>query len=92
MFINKKDSLKKNVKKKFVYKFKYNANFLSKEKKKFNNVNLFVSNFLFNNDKLPVRNQNTGKFVFNNKQIGSILYRTNNNSFLLKKLNSGVLS
>lgn len=92
MFINKKDSLKKNVKKKFVYKFKYNANFLSKEKKKFNNVNLFVSNFLFNNDKLPVRNQNTGKFVFNNKQIGSILYRTNNNGFLLKKLNSGVLS
>lgn len=92
MFINKKDSLKKNVKKKFVYKFKYNANFLSKEKKKFNNVNLFVSNFLFNKDKLPVRNQNTGKFVFSNKQIGSILYRTNNNNFLLKKLNSGVLS
>jgi hypothetical protein len=51
MFISKKDSIKKNIRKKFAYKFKYNSDFLSKQKKKINDINVFVSNFLLNNDK-----------------------------------------
>jgi len=91
MFLYKKNFLKKQEKKKFVYKYKYNADFLSKQKKNINDVDIFEQNFLLHNEKLPIRNKNTGKFLFNQQTIGNIVYGESGTNLVSKPVNTGRL-
>jgi hypothetical protein len=91
MFLYKKNFLKKQEKKKFVYKYKYNADFLSKQKKNINDVDIFEQNFLLHNEKLPIRNKNTGKFLFNQQTIGNIVYGESGTNLVSKAVNTGRL-
>lgn len=91
MFVYKKNVLKKQEKKKFIYKYKYTANFLSKQKKNINDVDLFKLNLLLHNDELPLINKNTGKFVFKKKNVGTILYGNYSNNLIFKNVNEGSL-
>lgn len=92
MLVYKKNVLKKQEKKKFVYKYKYNANFLSKQKKNINDVDIFKLNTLLYNDQLPLINKDTGKFIFKKKAIGTISYGNSQNILKTKKINTGRLS
>jgi len=91
MFVYKKNVLKKQEKKKFVYKYKYNANFLSKQKKNINDVEIFKLNSLLYNDQLPLINKETGKFVFKKEVVGKISYGNSQNALTSQKLNTGRL-
>jgi len=91
MLVYKKNVLKKQEKNKFIYKYKYTASFLSRQKKNINDVDLYKLNLLVHNEKIPLINKHTGKFLFKKKVIGNINFGHTNGILMNKKLNAGDL-
>jgi hypothetical protein len=91
MLVYKKNVLKKQEKNKFIYKYKYSANFLCRQKQNINDVDLYKVNLLAHNEKIPLINKHTGKFFFKKKVVGNINFGNFNGAFMNKKLNAGDL-
>lgn len=91
MLVYKKNVLKKQEKNKFIYKYKYSANFLSRQKQNINDVDLYKLNLLAYNEKVPLINKHTGKFLFKKKIVGNINFGNFNRVLINKTLNAGDL-
>lgn len=82
LMVNKRVKFKKSYKKfkinkssnaKLLYKLQYKPGFLSKVKKIVDDIPVFKSQLLLHNEKLPIKNNYTNKFVFSTAIIGKSL-------------------
>ena len=98
---NKRIKFKKSYKKhqinkfwnaKLLYKLQYRPEFLSKVKKIVDDVKVYQSNLLLHNEKMPIQNKYTNKFVFSNSIIGKSLNNKIPYNKIFQNLETGRLS
>lgn len=88
----KKFRINKYGKAQLLYKLHYQPEFLSKVKKIVDDLVVYQPELLLHNEKLPIRNTYTNKFVFSNNIIGKSLNNKLNNNKVFKAIQTGRLS
>lgn len=71
--IFKKSKINKFLQAKVLYKIHYQPEFLSKIKKVIDDIVVYKHHLLLNNEKLPIINKSTNKFLFQKHFIGKLL-------------------
>lgn len=98
---NKRIKFKKSYKKfrinrygkaKLLYKLHYKSKFLSKVKKIVDDLIVYKSDLLLHNEKLPIKNTYTNKFIFSHAIIGKSLNKKLHNNKIFKSIKTGRLS